>query len=380
MDQKTDRPRVQTATVPPRVKGTRPPNEIDFWRGYALVAIFLNHIPGLWFEKLTHRNFGFSDSAELFVLLAGWSMRSLADRTIRASGPLHLFFRLGGRAIELYVAQLVITIIAIAIIAATAFLADTNLVLQWHNAAAVFEDPATAHIGLAMLTHQLGYFDILPLYVVLMAFAPFMTLLHRYAPTAVLPLSLLVYGATLTSAVNLPTWPVEGRWFFNPLAWQLIFVIGFTLGGEGRVTDFVVRRRGWFRALGALIVALGVAGTIYQWYPDPLNAPSPVLFFVADKTFLTPLRLLHVLGLVALVGGAFVWIFRWAQPLARFFSMLGRNSLNVFCVGSLLSLAGQVVRFVFGTSLWVDGAVLIVGLLVMSMTAWVSEWRARLKA
>lgn len=371
---------MQTATVPPRVKGTRPPNEIDFWRGYALVAIFLNHIPGLFFEQFTHRNFGYSDSAELFVLLAGWSMRSLADRSTRDHGALHLFFRLGGRAIELYVAQLVITIIAIAIIAATAFYTDTNLVLQWNNAAAVFEDPTTAHIGLAMLTHQLGYFDILPLYVVVMAFAPFMTLLHRVAPYALLPTSLFIYCVTLITGVNLPTWPVEGRWFFNPLAWQLIFVIGFTLGGDSGVSRVVVRHRGMVRALGGVVVALGVLGTIYQWYPSPLDAPQPTLFFVADKTFLTPMRIIHVLGLVALMGGAFYWIMRRAEPLAAFFSMLGRNSLNVFCVGSLLSLCGQVARFILGASLWVDAVVLIVGLLAMCMTAWVSEWRARLKA
>ena len=60
--------------------------------------------------------------------------------------------------------------------------------------------------------------------------------------------------------------------------------------------------------------------------------------------------------------------------------MLGRNSLNVFCVGSLLSLGGQIVRFAFAESLWVDTVVLIVGLIVLSITAWVSEWRQRLRA
>ena len=83
MDQFTNRPKILTATVPAKVKGTRPPNEIDFWRGYALVVIFLNHIPGIWFENYTHKNFGFSDSAELFVLLAGWSLRSMVDRQSR---------------------------------------------------------------------------------------------------------------------------------------------------------------------------------------------------------------------------------------------------------------------------------------------------------
>ena len=58
----------------------RAANEIDFWRGLALVSIFVNHIPGFAFERITHRNYGLSDSAELFVFLAGWSLRRLADK------------------------------------------------------------------------------------------------------------------------------------------------------------------------------------------------------------------------------------------------------------------------------------------------------------
>lgn len=380
MDQFTNRPRIQTATVPAKVRGTRPPNEIDFWRGYALVAIFLNHIPGIWFENYTHKNFGFSDSAELFVLLAGWSLRSMVDRQSRDLTSLGLFFRLGSRAVVLYIAQLVITVIAIAIIAGTAFLSDTNLVLQWNNAAAVFEEPITAHIGLVLLTHHLGYFDILPLYIVLMAMTPFMAVLHRALPWALLPVSFAIWAVTLGTAVNLPTWPVEGRWFFNPFAWQFILVIGFLLGGDSILTRGVYTWRVATRAIGGVIVALGMLGTYLQFYPDPLNAPQPALFFVADKTFLTPLRLLHVLGLVAFFGGSFVFFYKRMRPLARFFSMLGRNSLNVFCVGSLLSLSAQSARFALGSTLWVDVFVVLIGLLLMSATAWVSEWRARLKA
>ena len=52
----------------------RKANAVDFWRGFALVSIFINHIPGIWYERLTHRNVSISDSAELFVFLAGWSL------------------------------------------------------------------------------------------------------------------------------------------------------------------------------------------------------------------------------------------------------------------------------------------------------------------
>ena len=142
---------------------TRQANAIDFWRGFALVSIFINHIPGVFYERLTHRNFSISDSAELFVFLAGWSLGLLVgSRTQPMTAP-RLVARLGGRALTIYAAQILISSIALAILASSAYTFDNPLILEWHNAAAVFQDPALTHIGLVLLTHQLGYFDILPL-------------------------------------------------------------------------------------------------------------------------------------------------------------------------------------------------------------------------
>ena len=62
----------------------REANAVDFWRGFALVSIFINHIPGICYERLTHRNLSISDSAELFVFLAGWSLGLLVGRKRRA--------------------------------------------------------------------------------------------------------------------------------------------------------------------------------------------------------------------------------------------------------------------------------------------------------
>lgn len=379
MDELATRRVAPTPSVPPKVKGTRPPNEIDFWRGFALVAIFVNHIPGIYFERFTHRNFGFSDSAELFVLLAGWSLRAMVDRSPDLQ-PFRLVLRIGGRAMVLYIAQQVITVMAVAMIAATALYTGTTLVLQWNNAAALFDEPVTSNIGVVLLTHHLGYFDILPLYIVLMMMAPIMAILYRVSPLALLVVSGSLYFATLYTGFNLPTWPVEGRWFFNPFAWQFVFVIGYMLGGQGPAQNLVGKYRLPLRIVAILFLVYSLFAAIYGWYPDWLSAPEPAAFFVVDKTFQTPLRLLHVLALVAAFGGSFWFLFKYMQPIVRYCSMLGRNSLNVFCVGSLLSLGGQIVRFAFSESLWVDTVVLIVGLIVLSITAWVSEWRQRLRA
>ena len=88
----------------------REANAIDFWRGFALVSIFVNHIPGIWYERLTHRNLSISDSAELFVFLAGWSLGLLVgSRDAQQSTRRCWCFRLGGRALQIYAAQILIS-------------------------------------------------------------------------------------------------------------------------------------------------------------------------------------------------------------------------------------------------------------------------------
>lgn len=357
----------------------RAANEIDFWRGLALVSIFINHIPGFTFERFTHRNFGLSDSAELFVFLAGWSLRRLAGEGETRVGLVRLILRLGARGVTLYAAQILITMLAIALIAACAILFQTPLLLEWNNAAAIFDDPVEAHLGLVLLTHQLGFFDILPLYVVLMLAAPGLAVVHRFAARLVLPASLALYAVTLTFDLNLPTWPVEGTWYFDPFAWQLIFVLGFTLAGDSLAGRFARLHHAGLRWVGLVGVVVGAALALSDYRPDPMLVPSPTLFFVFDKTHLSPARVLHFLALAALFSGAFEPVMHRAAPLARFLSMLGRNSLNVFCVGSLLSLAGQLARFRLGGSIPVDAGVLAIGLGSLGLVAWVSELRERLR-
>jgi hypothetical protein len=74
------------------------------------------------------------------------------------------------------------------------------------------------------------------------------------------------------------------------------------------------------------------------------------------------------------------YIRRFVPWLVDFLSMLGRNSLYVFCVGSVLSLAGQIVRFLYHGNIYSDTAVLICGIAIMALTAWLPEWRESIKA
>jgi len=356
----------------------RQANAVDFWRGVALLTIFVNHVPGIWWEFATHRNVSWSDSADLFVFLAGWSVAQLA-----ASGketPFLLVLRLLGRAVTLYAVQIFLTALAISFIAGAAYVFENPLILEWHNAAAVFAEPVTAHLGIVLLTHQLGYFDILPLYVVLMLMTPAIVLIDHYARAALVPVSLLIYVAVLTTSANLPTWPVQGVWFFNPLAWQAVFVLGFAIGRDVKAGGPTVRIARILRWPAVACVALVAYLQRIAWGPDPLSVPEPALFFIIDKTFVTPLRLLQFLTLVIAFSAVFPYLLRFVPWATSYFAALGRNSLYVFCVGSLASLAAQLLRFIFGSGFVVDTLIVLGGAVSLGVTAWVVEWRERIRS
>lgn len=368
----------------------REANAVDFWRGFALITIFIDHIPGIVYSHYTLANISLSDAADLFVFLAGWSLRLMAEgRADRPMPTRAVMLRLGGRALELYAAQVLITMIAIAILAITAIAASNPLLLEWNNAAAVFNDPVPTHIGLAVLTHQLGYFDILPLYVVLMLLGPLFALIDRYAPHVLLPVSFALYLVVLAFRITLPTWPESGTWFFNPLAWQFVFVLGFVMAKDAGVGAWVRRHIVPLRIVGVPILIAGAIIVLFDLYPDPTKVPNPKLFFIADKTYVTPMRVIQFLAQVAVFSAAFPyiralagWIYtQWfVAPLIGLLAMLGRNSLYVFCIGSLLSLSAQVLRYFYRGYAGIDTAVVISGIVIMAFTAWLAEARQRISA
>ena len=355
----------------------REPNAVDFWRGFALISIFINHIPGIFYERITHRNLSISDSAELFVFLAGWSLGLLVGRRESQKGLAPLGFRLGGRALSIYAAHILISGLALALLATTAYLLENPLVLEWHNASAFFQDPGHVQMGIVLLTHQLGYFDILPLYVVLMLAAPALAVIDRLARPLLVPLSLALYFASLIVPFTAPSWPVEGQWFFNPFTWQAIFVLGFALSRDEGLGSVVRRNIKPIQYVAAPIVVLTAVLVWFNWFPDPTQLPEPRLLFLNGKSFLTPMRLVQFLALAVLFSTSYPLIARFVPMAPEFLSILGRNSLNVFCVGSLLSLSGQIIRFLYTGSFAVDTIVVIVGVGLLWLTAWMSEWRER---
>jgi hypothetical protein len=317
--------------------------DIDFWRGAVLIAILIDHIPGNPLENWTPRNFGLSDSAEAFVFLSGLSVGLIYMPRAHKYG----IEPVGGgclkRALKLYGVHIVLTLAALLLFGAAYWASGVPELIQAHGRSFVFGSPANGLLGLALLSHQLGYFNILPLYVVLMLWAPVVLALALRGPYLALIVSVGLYAVARIFGLNLPNWPEAGGWFFNPIAWQLVFTLGLVSAVLWR--DGLPRPAPWLLVLSALtVVGAALIVTDEAGLAPGLRDTATAHLDVA-KQDLGLARLIHFLALAYLVAMATVFG-RFIAPVVRgafgkAIQSLGRNSLPVFAAGSLMSAGAQ---------------------------------------
>jgi hypothetical protein len=312
---------------------------IDFLRGGVLISILVDHIPGNLLEFVTPRNFGLSDSAEAFVFLSGLSVGMVYLPRARKQGLGAVARGCFERALKLYGVHIALTAAALVIFALAFWLSGVDELVEVHGRSLVFGSPATALPAMALLTHQLGYFNILPLYVALMLWAPLALAIAMRNYVSSLAISIAIYLASRGFGLHLPTWPEAGGWFFNPFAWQLVFTIG--------VVSAVVWRNGPPRASPGLIavsaatVALAalVTTSMAGFAPGLRDAVSAHLDLAKQDLGLA--RLAHFAALAYLVAIAPSLGRLTEGRLGRAVQSLGRNSLTIFAAGSILAALGQ---------------------------------------
>ena len=344
---------------------------IDFWRGLVLCTIFVNHVPGNLVEAITHKNFGVSDSAEAFVFLSGVSLALAYGHRFRPGERIGVLLAMLRRVIKLYGVHVSLSFAAIAIFSAGALYWRQPDLLMAHGRSLYVADAWTCLIGIVSLGHQLGYFNILPLYMVLILAVPVQLWLARIDVSLMLITSALLYALTRYAGWNLPNWPTAGGWFLNPLAWQFIMAIGVAAGltlkqrGEIPVTRPMVTVAAAIVTIGFLMSPYGPAVT-RNWIGVNGHLDT-------DKTVLGLTRLSHFLALAYLVYAVRLSAFCRRRPVFAPLATMGRHGLLMFALLSILAAVGQVLVGTRHGGVWFDVGFLGGGLLLLWVAAHLAD-------
>lgn len=349
---------------------------VDVFRGLSLLIIFVDHVAGNVLTRITPTSMGFSDAAEYFVLLAGFSAAlaygAVIDRRSFVTGSAQVVARIW----KLYLAHLGLFVFTAVAVAFMAVRFGNPLYYEHVSILPFFQDPATTILQTAALIFLPNYLDILPLYIVLLAMLPGLWVLARIAPVVALSASAALYAASAWFQLALPNMSTGGSWFFNPFAWQLLFTVGMVTG-HGALRGVALPRAPWITAVAVAIVLFGfvsaapwavIAGFESLILPDAWRLDL-------DKTNLSLWRLAHALSLAYLVAAHVPRTAAWLGSAgARLLEQAGRHSLPLFCFGVILSLLGTFVFTEIGRGPLMQVAVNVTGIALLLGTAQMLEW------
>jgi hypothetical protein len=365
-----------TAPPPPAASSERD-LRLDLFRGLALWLIFLDHIPQNIVNWFTIRNYGFSDATEIFIFISGYTGAFVYGRAMRERGFVLSSARILRRAWQIYVAHIFLFTIFMAEIAYVAATFDNPLYAEEMKILDFLKQPDITIFQALLLKFKPVNMDVLPLYIVLLLLFPPVLYLLLWRPNLALAGSALLYALVWKLDFNLPAYP-NGVWFFNPFAWQLLFVFGAwcALGGARRLRDVLRSRIVLAAAIAYLVFAFAITLT---WHFESLERFVPAWLaewmYPIDKTNLDVLRFAHFLALAAVT--IYFLPSDWPglkSPILQPAISCGQHSLEIFCLGVFLAFAGQFVIAESSGGPLLQAAISVLGILIMIATAKLISW------
>jgi len=368
-----------SGSVPAPPKPSRPRDyRLDFFRGVSLLLIFIDHIPDNILGWLTLPSIAFSDAAEIFIFISGFAAAMVYSRGL--AGPNWLFSaaRIYKRVWQLYVAHLFLFMVYNAEVSFTVQRFNNPMYNDELHVADFLKMPDLAVINALTLQFQPTFLDILPLYIALLAVFPLVLAGLQRATFVVLLLSGALYASVQIWQFNAPGFPEGSTWFFDPFAWQFLFIVGAAFGQAQAAGRHLLPRH---RAMvwSAAIIAGGFAIIRLSWTLHGAWDDVPGLFlrelWPVDKTMLAPIRLVNFAALAVLVSSLIrpdsAWLrSRYAWPVV----ICGQNSLEVFCCSILLALLGHFIMVEISNGFWVQIAMNLGGFLIMFALAYLLSW------
>ena len=352
---------------------------LDFFRGLALWLIFVDHIPNNILGNVTVRNYGFSDAAEIFVFISGYSAAIAYSRAMQNEGFLIASARIMKRVWQLYIAYIFLLAMFFAHVAYVARTFENPLFAEEMNIVDLLQQPDVTLPRALVLMFNPANMDILPVYIVLLLTFPLALWLLLRAPIATLMLSLALYVAAGYFEWHFTAYP-QGYWVINPLHWQLLFVFGAwcAIGGAEKLGPLLKSPVTIVLAIAYLIFAFLI---VRSWHYPTLSQFKPGwlhdFLYPIDKTNLDPLRFIHFLCYAVLAA----WLVpkdwsalrsRWLRPAV----LCGQHSLEVFCLGVYLSSAGHFIITETSGGWLTHVAVSLIGIaLMVALAAWLNFFK-----
>jgi hypothetical protein len=355
---------------------------LDFFRGLALFCIFIDHLPNNILASFTLQSLMFSDAAEVFIFISGYTAGMVYGRILERQGFMGAAVRIYHRVWQLYVAHVFLFMIYMATVAYTAGALSNPLYAEEFGAANFLDEPGVALVHALLLKFQPQFMDILPLYIVLLAVLPLTLTSFRFSAVTVLIASFALWlWVQLDSRLALPTYPgPDSVWLFNPLAWQALFFFAAWLGWRsihGGVPWLGKPSLFWFALwLSILALVIRLNWTLHDIY-DPIGTPisARLLWPFSSKSDLGVLRFANVLAVAMVISSLLPPRARFLfKPLAWPFLVCGRNSLYIFCLGILLSVIGHLVLNEFFGGVLMQVLVSAAGVTIMAGAAALLEW------
>ncbi|MDW4499117.1 OpgC domain-containing protein [Sulfitobacter sp. D35] len=385
MTTSTSQPTSITAQSVARVRDPR----LDFFRGIAMFIILVAHTPQSWFPLWIPARFGFSDATEIFVFCSGMASAIAFGSVFRNRGWWMGTARVAFRCWQVYWAHigLFLAVAGAVVLMNAAELTDRDYVAQL-NLYHFFKDTMPNLVGLLTLTYVPNYFDILPMYLVVLAMMPVVIACYRAHPLLALALVGLVWFGAQIDLLAMPAEPWSDReWFFNPFGWQLVFFTGFAF------------MAGWLpapprdRRLFALAVVIVLAIVPLAYYRIIGDVPEIRAWREANRVLIAKtdfgiLRYIHFLALAYVcwmaVGeagrrilppegdGALAQV--WRTVLA-WIMKVGQQSLAVFITSMFIArILGLALDVLGSKSAFNQVLVLVTGFAVLIVVAYGVGW------
>jgi hypothetical protein len=353
---------------------------IDLFRGLALWLIFIDHLSPDLLTWFTIRSYGFSDAAEIFIFISGYTAAFVYGRVMRESGFVIATARVMRRVWQIYVAHVFIVFMLLGEIAYVATTSANPFYSEEMHVLDFLKQPGVVLLQTLLLRFRPLNIDVLPLYVVLMFFLPVILWVMKWRADVMMALSVVLYALTWYFDWYLSAYP-NGYWAFNPFAWQMLFVFGTwcALGGAWRMQKILASKITLWICIAYLSFAFCVTLT---WYFPQLKFLLPrrleQWMYPIDKTGLDVLRFAHFLALAAITmrfvpKGSPVLESPWLRPLI----LCGTHSLEIFCLGVFLAFAGYYVLTESSAGIGLHFLVAFIGILIMTAVAWLNTWYKR---